>query len=217
MDNKYSAGNLNQDDQEDNNQFPHDEQNPNFANLIGRMINEQSAQEKLKKKVLNYVTDVLGDGPPKKQVLSPFAQILNGVKERGPPEQVSLQIPPEKGSQPQAASVFNKKHGYIPEFYAPPAQQVRHATEEDIERLRRSMDESTNKLTPKQMAFWERLSSISKDASKGKSNSSNMNLNQVLVKYDSVPPEQLLFFDPSKSVNLMVPDGDPDNSGFKLY
>lgn len=185
-----------------------------LTQAIGQLVMGQTSNEFIKKKLVNYMTDVLADD----RSLYKQKEVNQFVRNLGPLQQPAHDVSPRVVvNEPQpAANVFTKKHEYIPEFYAPPAQQVRHATEEDIERLRNSMDDSTNKLTPKQMAFWDRISATTKEAAKGnKQNSPNMN--QVLVKYDSIPPEQQVVFDPGKSFNLMVSDADPDNSAFKLY
>lgn len=115
-------------------------------------------------------------------------------------------------SHQHGAMSQNPNRQYIAEIYELPAQQYRRATKEDVEKLRKSMDESTSHLTPKQMAFWERFSAYKKEKTKGTS-PPPLNPSQVLVKYESVQPEQSVYFDPSKSINLMV----PENEGSILY
>lgn len=190
-----------------------------FSNMIGGVIQDEMDQQKLRKKVVTYMTDVVTDQPPQgsKTASSRFSKMLHAERElsletgSGISPMQSPPLPP-----PRAANVFSKKHEYVPEFFAPPVQQVRHATDADIERLRKSMDDQTNKLTPKQMAFWEKLSSATNSTGKARP-TPPPNQNQVLVKYDSIPPEQLVFFDPAKSVNLMVSQADPEPLGAFMY
>ena len=196
--------------------------NPNrdLLKAIGTLIEEQQMPEKVEKvqnTLVSYMTNILADEPMPRKEVSHFAKLLSAPRNNpsaGRDEAKQKEF--ELTSSPQAASTFSKKREYIPEVHSPPAQQVRPATAEDVERLRQSMDENTKKLTPKQMAFWERLSAVAKDSHKGKP-LADQNMNQVLVKYESVAPEQIVVFDPAKSINLMVPEPENDSLRASMY
>lgn len=167
-----------------------------FANAIGNYNPEAVTVNQLKDKAIKYLSDVIDDTDRMPAYRHPYSDSLDAN-------------PVYDGVSANSFRNQQSGHLYIPEGYNQPAQQVRKATDEDVERLRGSMDEYTNKLTPRQMAFWERLSAVSREQAKG--NPLPINSNQVLVKYESVQPEQSVYFDPAKSINLMVPDANSDS------
>ena len=172
---------------------------------------EGTDHNKVSSQVIQYLTDVLADDA----FQTPETAGGQTMPVGRPPADLFIHGASQARQRVQG-NAFNKKLDYFPETYEQPAQQLRPATEEDIERLRNSMDDNTNRLTPKQMAFWEKLSLNTNNKAIG-INSGFLNSNQVSIKYDSVPPEQSVFFDPTKSVNLMIPEAEPDSPTSKLY
>ena len=125
-----------------------------FANAIGNYNPEAVTVNQLKDKAIKYLSDVIDDTDRMPAYRHPYSDSLDAN-------------PVYDGVSANSFRNQQSGHLYIPEGYNQPAQQVRKATDEDVERLRGSMDEYTNKLTPRQMAFWERLSAVSREQAKG--------------------------------------------------